>query len=273
MHVVIPSTIKEKSFWKDSLRIYLARIDDADEVYLNGQLVGKSGSFPRDASGYQTAWDEEREYHLATNNPVIKWDKENVIAIRVYDGGGLGGMSGGTPFIDMMDLIDGVKMEIRLSKTNEVDKISTPLYISSNIHQPVSGLLKLKITDTETGKIIKTENKQLVVTPDKNIVAEISVPKGRRIDIDAQFMEINTGKTISIRKVTPYILTPPVANTPRINGAVVFGVRPGSKFLFKIAATGEKPLQYAVENLPADLKVNTNTGVLTGTLKKPVTIK
>ena len=268
MHVVIPSTIKEKSFWKDSLRIYLARIDDADEVYLNGQLVGKSGSFPRDASGYQTAWDEEREFHLATNNPVIKWDKENVIAIRVYDGGGLGGMSGGTPFIDMMDLIDGVKMEIRLSKTNEVDKISTPLYVSSNIHQPVSGLLKLKITDTETGRIIKTENKQLVITPDKNIVAEISVPKGRRIEIDAQFMEINTGKTISIRKVTPYILTPPVANTPRINGAVIFGVRPGSTFLSKIAATGEKPLQYAVENLPVDLKVNANTGVITGTLKK-----
>src|ERR1043166_4803963 len=85
IHVVIPSSLKEKSFWKDSLRIYLARIDDVDEAYLNGKLIGKKGSFPNEPNGYITKWDEEREYHVATNDPAIRWDKENIIAVKVYD--------------------------------------------------------------------------------------------------------------------------------------------------------------------------------------------
>jgi hypothetical protein len=46
MHVKISSFLKEQAYWKDSLRINLAKIDDADEVYLNGVLIGKKGSFP-----------------------------------------------------------------------------------------------------------------------------------------------------------------------------------------------------------------------------------
>ena len=38
------------------------------------------------------------------------------------------------------------------------------------------------------------------------------------------------------------ILTPPAPAAPRINGARVFGVRPGHPFLFTIAATGERPM-------------------------------
>ena len=41
--------------------------------------------------------------------------------------------------------------------------------------------------------------------------------------------------------LSKYILTPKAAPTPRINGARVFGVRPGSEFLFTIAATGNPP--------------------------------
>ena len=50
--------------------------------------------------------------------------------------------------------------------------------------------------------------------------------------------------------VAPYILTPPAPASPRINGANVFGVRPGSPFLFTIPATGERPMTFSVENLP-----------------------
>ena len=39
------------------------------------------------------------------------------------------------------------------------------------------------------------------------------------------------------------VLTPkPWTRSPRINGARVFGVRPGPPFLFTIAATGERPM-------------------------------
>lgn len=61
-----------------------------------------------------------------------------------------------------------------------------------------------------------------------------------------------------------YILTPKPAQTPRINGAKVFGVRPKSPFLFKIAATGEKPLKYEADNLPKGLTVHPETGIISG---------
>jgi alpha-galactosidase len=68
--------------------------------------------------------------------------------------------------------------------------------------------------------------------------------------------------------VTPYILTPPAPATPRINGADAFGVRPGSPFLFTIAATGDRPMKFSAGNLPRGLKLDSKTGRITGTLKK-----
>ena len=67
--------------------------------------------------------------------------------------------------------------------------------------------------------------------------------------------------------VTPYILTPPAPTTPRINGASVFGVRPGSPFLFTIPATGERPMEFSVENLPDSLQLDEKSGRITGALK------
>ncbi len=62
------------------------------------------------------------------------------------------------------------------------------------------------------------------------------------------------------------ILTPAPSQEVRINGAKIFGVRPGSPFLFKIAATGKKPLKYEVSGLPVSLTCNPETGMITGTL-------
>jgi alpha-galactosidase len=63
-------------------------------------------------------------------------------------------------------------------------------------------------------------------------------------------------------------LTPPVPSAPRINGPAVFGVRPGSPLIYNIPATGSRPMQFEIENLPNDLKVDAATGMITGTLKK-----
>ena len=66
--------------------------------------------------------------------------------------------------------------------------------------------------------------------------------------------------------VAPYILTPGAPATPRINGASVFGVRPGSPFLFTIPATGERPMKFSAKQLPRGLKLDAHTGRITGVL-------
>jgi len=64
-----------------------------------------------------------------------------------------------------------------------------------------------------------------------------------------------------------YILTPSEAATPRINGPNVFGVRPGSPFLYTIPATGERPMKFSAHDLPSGLKLDHHTGRITGMLK------
>jgi alpha-galactosidase len=67
----------------------------------------------------------------------------------------------------------------------------------------------------------------------------------------------------------PVILTPKPAATPRINGPKVFGVRPGSPFLYSIPATGNRPMTFAASGLPRGLKLDAATGRITGVLKTP----
>lgn len=67
------------------------------------------------------------------------------------------------------------------------------------------------------------------------------------------------------------ILTPPPSSSPRINGAKIFGVRPGAPFLFKVAATGAKPLEYAASGLPTGLGLDRHTGLISGRLSAPGT--
>ena len=62
------------------------------------------------------------------------------------------------------------------------------------------------------------------------------------------------------------VLTPKPPATPRINGARIFGVRPGHPFLFTIAATGERPMTFGVDDLPVGLAVNAANGQITGQL-------
>ncbi|HRT26309.1 MAG TPA: putative Ig domain-containing protein, partial [Candidatus Saccharicenans sp.] len=66
----------------------------------------------------------------------------------------------------------------------------------------------------------------------------------------------------------PYVLTPLPGPEPRINGAKVFGVRPGSPFMFTIPATGSRPMTFAAEGLPAGLKLNSSTGHITGVVDR-----
>lgn len=62
------------------------------------------------------------------------------------------------------------------------------------------------------------------------------------------------------------ILTPPPPAEPRLNSPKVYGVRSGSPFLLRIAATGQRPMTFAAEGLPEGLQLDPATGIITGRL-------
>jgi alpha-galactosidase len=86
--------------------------------------------------------------------------------------------------------------------------------------------------------------------------------------VDARF-ELAAGATVVAYNPIPgkpYILTPAAPEAPRLNNAAVFGVRPGSPFLYRVPATGIRPLRFTASGLPAGLQLDAATGIITGRL-------
>ncbi|WP_319268611.1 putative Ig domain-containing protein [uncultured Draconibacterium sp.] len=82
------------------------------------------------------------------------------------------------------------------------------------------------------------------------------------ISVQAQKCDYNP--TYPKSKDGRYILTPDEKPTPKINGPSVFGVRPGSPFLYTIPASGILPMTFSVAALPKGLKLDSETGIITG---------
>lgn len=72
----------------------LGFIDDCDEVYINGVLVGVSGTMP---PRFKTAYQTERKYNIPSE--IIRYNGPNIIAIRVFDVIHGGGIIDGNPGI------------------------------------------------------------------------------------------------------------------------------------------------------------------------------
>ncbi len=77
----------------EKMVILMGKIDDIDQVYINGTLVGSTGEFPlKPNTGASTSqeYDAFRGYYLPAG--LLKKGQKNVIAVRVLDTGGIGGI-------------------------------------------------------------------------------------------------------------------------------------------------------------------------------------
>src|ERR1035441_6756743 len=82
--------------------------------------------------------------------------------------------------------------------------------------------------------------------------------------LNAQVLSPNTN--LSVREEQIIAATKPGA-APHFNGAMVVGVRPGTPFLHSLAVSGERPMSFTANNLPAGLSLDSKTGIITGSLK------
>lgn len=76
-----------KGHENETIFLSLGRIDDAGQVYLNGRLIGSSGQFP---PHYVSAYSQANVYEMPAGS--LLPGRDNVLAVRVYDGGGVGGL-------------------------------------------------------------------------------------------------------------------------------------------------------------------------------------
>jgi len=64
------------------------------------------------------------------------------------------------------------------------------------------------------------------------------------------------------------ILTPPPPASPRINGARVYGVRPGHPIVWRLPVTGDRPMTLGAKNLPEGAVFDASKGILRGAVAK-----
>jgi GH15 family glucan-1,4-alpha-glucosidase len=113
--------------------VLLGKIDDVDEAYINGIRIGSMGEFPPAAV---SAWNEQRAYRIPRK--ILR--ENNVLAIRVYDMGLGGGISGG-----VLGLVDSMGY-VRTLNLTPGPKASWRHIVTSN------GLLAAVI-NTEDGSV------------------------------------------------------------------------------------------------------------------------
>ncbi|WP_282783271.1 hypothetical protein [Phaeodactylibacter xiamenensis] len=88
--VFVPKSLKASAEKNGGLILALGKIDDADQTFWNGDLAGATGQMP---PGYKGAYDVQRTYLIPTGK--IRFGADNLIAVRVYDHQGGGGIYDG----------------------------------------------------------------------------------------------------------------------------------------------------------------------------------
>jgi len=267
IHVHIPSSLKKTAIWADSLRIYLAHVNDVDETYLNGIKIGKIGSFPDDRNGYVSKWPAVRSYCISSNNTVIKWDQDNVIAVKVFDGGGTGGIFMGSPFIDMLEKTDGIEFSAVAINYLPMGKAQHKLLLQNKFNTTINGTFHYKIIDAAQNQVLKESKMVTTLGPFASKEFLLDLPHREGIELIYDYKEESSGKGKSFTEVAPYILTPGPLKSPVINGPGILGVMPGHDVLYKIPVSGVRPIRYQVMNLPEGLIADTKTGIVSGRIK------
>ena len=260
IHVIIPKSLFQGSDQQNALILHMPKADDVDECFLNGKLIGSTGRMPTNPAGYFPASNVVRNYVIDVKNDGVRLDAENVIAVRVYNRGGSGGLYNNPLTISCPKAADGLSMS--LTDTN-VGQYHYDIEINNAYLATTNGTLDVTITDRETGAKVKSITKKLSLKRNKPVRVTVPYDMDKMCQLTATYTDSKTGKVLSESRQLKYVLTPAAPVTPRFNGAPVWGVRPGSPVIYRFPVSGEKPMKFTCNDLPKGLQLTEN-GVLSG---------
>jgi hypothetical protein len=279
LKVTIPSKVYKEAYLQDSLKIFLGKINNFDQTFLNGKILGINGKTVEENTVLDSSflkaptnlWDFERRYVISAKDPRIIWDKENVIAVRVFDQGGQGGMYTGDQKISMVNIREYLQFDNGSNPFVFGDKTLSKNFRITNISNSLDlrGTLSILALNKVNKQEIYKFEKEVVLTAhaSEEFKLEFSqIDQSALITYNYHFK--GTQETYEYREETPYLLTPNTGTEPRINGARIVGARPGRPILFTVPATGDRPMTFGAVNLPTGLILDQHTGIISGTVNK-----
>lgn len=165
--IVIPSSLKTLAEKGQGLQLQLGKIDDIDQTFFNGKLIGQSGSFPPD---YKTQWQADRLYVIPVND--VQWDKENLISVRIFSPDVWIGMYQGPYKYGPIQWSDFISVQSTISETAHNGFI-TKVKFTNNKERSFEGTIKYRVTD-KSGKELFTETKPVQVKPVQGFENEVT---------------------------------------------------------------------------------------------------
>jgi beta-galactosidase/beta-glucuronidase len=118
------------------LYLILGYVDDVDQTFINGNLIGVSGGFP---NNYQTAYNAFRKYYIPRE--FLNKDGENIIAVRIYDDELDGGIMSGRVGLYTYD--GGFEPDVNLSGIWEFSIYDDSLFLKEK--NTIANSIKLMV--------------------------------------------------------------------------------------------------------------------------------
>jgi putative membrane-bound dehydrogenase-like protein len=153
--------------WKgNDLEIFVEPLDDARQIFFNGEPVGQIGEFP---PNYRSGLNGQSRFAVPAK--LVRFDQPNTVAIRVYQNFGRGGFNVAAP------VLFGLDEAIRLRGAWEMRIGDDPAWAKSNnalgaefVHTAVENAdvvaHTLKKLDDEQGALTPAESLARMQTPD-----------------------------------------------------------------------------------------------------------
>ncbi len=173
--VFIPEDLREEAAENGGLILRLARIDDSDVTYFNGQILGSTGGLPPE---YESGYGDLRAYEIPMDR--IGWNAQNTIAIRVYDGGGGGGIVGNPVSLTVKGMEDLLLITPLMERQDHLvlneDPVVLNLQVENKMKKAVEGNLLVTAT-SDFGKVVLDVAKEVKVRSGGN--KQIPLEMGR----------------------------------------------------------------------------------------------
>ena len=246
----VPKGFVSNAEYKQFAVLDLAYIDDCDEAYLNGVLIGKNGIMPKDGMAL-SSWDLHRVYQV--DSKLLK-EGENLLTVLVWNRRTRGGVYGG-PFVVRMAQLEDL-LELNFSGDGDAEKCT--LTVTSEV--AVKGTLTVETS--------KSYSKKISISPKQNFVYDFEYDGSASSQVKVVFTDSRTGQQVQTVYSPKYCLTPPAPAAPRYNGPEVLGARVGSPVIYRLPFSGTRPMSFTVKGLPEGLNLDAENGVISGSVAK-----
>ena len=113
-------------------------------------------------------------------------------------------------------------------------------------------------------RLIMLRIDQVLSMPENREFKMLQIGRRTALVFAIVLMAFECGQSTASGEQAPDLRTPEPPQTPHLNGPKLYGVRPGNPFLYRIPCTGNRPMGYSARNLPASLKLDRLSGIISG---------